>query len=179
MKLYSILNLMKTLWALGQRIDLDHGWDFIQALKFKCLELFLKYHPSQSFGMKMWFSIKKKFNRRVDYNIFDLRWLREAHTSVQCTLNRWQRLLYSLPPPITQRYNMHTNVHTSTLHREHTYIHMCTHSHFVPEKLKANMHKYQFNIQGYIFHSGNTEYGIMNTSITLSLLANEEQRNHF
>ena len=82
MKLYSILNLMKTLWALGQRIDLDHGWDFIQALKFKCLELFLKYHPSQSFGMKMWFSIKKKFNRRVDYNIFDLRWLREAHTSV-------------------------------------------------------------------------------------------------
>ena len=82
MKLYSILNLMKTLWDLGQRIDLDHGWDFIQALKFKCLELFLKYHPSQSFGMKMWFSIKKKFNRRVDYNIFDLRWLREAHTSV-------------------------------------------------------------------------------------------------
>ena len=40
MKLYPILNLMKKLWALGQRRDLDHGGVFLQGLKFKWLNYF-------------------------------------------------------------------------------------------------------------------------------------------
>lgn len=84
MKLYPILNLMKMLWALSQRVDLDHGWEFFQGLKFKWLKLFLKYHPTQSFGIKTWFSIflkKLHLSIRIESNIFALTWSRKADTS--------------------------------------------------------------------------------------------------
>lgn len=74
---------------------------------------------------------------------------------------------------------MYTQAHYIESTRTYICAHRCTHSHFVPEKLEANMHKHQFNIKGCIFYFENTKYCIMKTSITLSLLANEEQRIHF
>lgn len=108
----------------GQGIDLDHGWDFFQALKLKCLELFLKYHPTQSFRINLWFSIKKFFKLyseiRLDYNIFDLRWFRKTHT--YCILNMYQRHL--LQPPTTHNthptHTMHTDLHANILYAEST-----------------------------------------------------------
>lgn len=47
----------ETLWALGQKIDSNHGWEFFQGLQFKSLKLFLKYYSTQSFGIKMQFSV--------------------------------------------------------------------------------------------------------------------------
>lgn len=76
----------------------------------------------------------------------------------------------------------HTHKHTCTyIHRpvKYTHLHVLTRTQFVPGKLEANMHILRVGIKGYIFHSENTKYYIMKTTITLSFSNGQEQRNHF